>query len=109
MSSDTVISPPGQATVVGNDDCHHGDHALHLLAATHRNGEHIGISGRLAGQDQLTLMLALKDSESRGADRFTAVLDAVKSEASRTRELIQEQKNLDLRFQNLRFEVRANG
>jgi hypothetical protein len=100
MSSDTVVLPAGQASVVGgHDDHNHGD-ALHLLAASHR------ISDK-TGSESLTAMLALKDSEARTADRFATVLDAIKSENGRTRELFLSEKLQDERFKTLRLEVLA--
>ena len=99
--TDSLIAPAGQALIQGNDRCDdRNDSALHLLAASHR------VSDRTAS-DSLTTMLALKDSEARTADRFSAVLDAIKSEAGRTREVFLSEKLADERFKSLRLEVLA--
>jgi len=101
MSSETVISPPGQAIVSGgNDRCDRNDSALHLLAASHR------VSDRTAS-DALTTMLALKDSEARNSDRFAEVLNAIKSEASMTRETFLKNDLEKERFKSLKLEVLA--
>ena len=97
--TDSIVAPAGQTVIDGNHGHNHGD-ALHLLAASHR------ISDK-TGSDSLTTMLALKDSEARTADRFSAVLDAIKSEAGRTREVFLSEKLTDERFARLRLEVLA--
>jgi hypothetical protein len=98
--TEAIVAPAGQ-TVIDGDRGHHGNgDALHLLAASHR------ISDK-TGSESLTTMLALKDSEARNADRFASVLDAIKSENGRTRELFLSEKLADERFKALRLEVLA--
>ena len=107
--TDAIVAPAGQTVIDGNRGDHRGyDSApLHLLAADHRNASQIGLEGRFTDRNHADVLKTVADLESRSADRFQLVLNAVKEEANRTRECIMHQKTDDLRFDNLELRFAA--
>ncbi len=110
--TDAIVAPAGQTVIDGSrGHAHTSDHPVALVAATlasdHRVALQMATDGRFTDRNHADTLKSLGDIESRSADRFQAVLNAVKEENSRTRELILDQKTQDLRFANLRFEIAA--
>jgi hypothetical protein len=108
--SDTVTAPAGQTVIADGDrGCNRGyghDHAsLLTLTGQHRDAIHTATEGRFNALADFGHQKALADMEARNTDRFASVLNAIKEENGRTRELIQSQKVDDLRFCNLKLEL----
>ncbi len=107
--TDAIVAPAGQTVIDGNRGRDHSSDVIvaSTLASDHRVALQMATDGRFNDRNHADTLKTLGDVESRSADRFQAVLNAVKEENSRTRELILDQKTQDLRFANLRFELAA--
>lgn len=107
--SETVIAPNGQSVVSGGHDrCHAGDksfEAVHWATASDHRATIAGATdARFQARDHADTLRSFTDLERQNGERFQVLANAIKEEGSRTREMIQAEKNLDLRFRLARFE-----
>ncbi len=100
-----IVTPNGQTVLNGHDDHDHSHAGLWALSGDHRLSAQLGTEGRIDGLATTFNLKAIADLEARVADRFTLVLDAVKSEAGRTRECLMQQRLDDLRHENTKLSV----
>ncbi len=111
MSSDTVITPPGQATVVGHGNTHDRSFEAALIAdAGHqRTSNLLGLEGRFTALADQTHTKALADVEARSQIQIGELKTLILAEADKTRHCVMQQKIDDLRHENtkLSLSVRA--